>query len=142
MYLCNNNISIILTAPKKFQTSEHTKPLRSKAVSPPCASLESMQSTFRCGLAKESLVASLEIGPTFGEFSIITEELASHEEVDCDDICILEERGAGIGDIPLLPLPMGPLLPPGPLKGYDYPPFNPQDKPWTNIGHTRTSPTQ
>jgi hypothetical protein len=98
-----------------------------------------MQSTFRCKINKQSPGEASEVRPTFGSFSIITEELATHEEIDCDDVCEQEECEEP-GDSHLAGSRALPT--PGPLKGYDYTPFEPRDEPRTRPGHLHTSPTQ
>ena len=80
------------------------------------------------------------MGPSFRSFSIITEHLANHEEIDCDDVCEQGECASGTMDSHLARL--RPLLALGPLKGYSYTPFKPQDKLRTRTGHIHTSPTQ
>ncbi len=48
--------------------------------------IEEMKSTFHCNIEKGSLAPSPNVGPTFQNFSIITEWLADAKEIDCDDL--------------------------------------------------------
>ena len=44
-----------------------------------------MRSEFQCTVEKDGLVASPNIGHSFQNFSIITEQLAHETKIDCDD---------------------------------------------------------
>jgi hypothetical protein len=109
----------------------------------PLPSPKTLQTTFLCRVKNGSLAATPDIGPTFGSFSIITESLLHHTEIDQDDDLVPETAVS----VPVAVSDPDPditprnLPPPGPLKGYEYTSFQPQHESRTLSGHIRTSPT-
>ena len=70
-----------------FTTKTYLQESHWHVVQPPSPTpMKALQSTFRCEIGKGSLAARPDVGPTFENFSIITEQLFKHDEIDCDEI--------------------------------------------------------
>ena len=113
-----------------------------ESFSPSPTHVPPVQSTFRCQVRKGGLTATPDVAPTYMIFSLITEQLLDHHEIDRDDVSNQEaapvepcdpvseggdeateeaeeaEESQSDSDTRSLP-------PPGPLKGYEYIPFKP-----------------
>src|SRR5271163_672033 len=68
-----------------FLQPKHLQESHWHVVQPPSPTpMKALQSTFRCEIGKGSLAARPDVGPTFENFSIITEQLFKHDDIDCD----------------------------------------------------------
>jgi hypothetical protein len=125
-------------------------PLSPHSTPSPIPSPSSRQTMFLCRVKKGSLAAKPDIGPTSRSFSIITERLLHHTEINQDDdpvpeitvsVLVANLDKSDTDSDPDRDITLRDLPPPGPLKGYEYASFQPQHESRMLSGHIRTSPT-